>query len=137
VGLQHDYIKHSRWQLLTSLDIENGTLGSKLIGIVTNRDIQFEEDAKLPVSSAMVTNLVTATHGTTLLEANKILSKSKKGKLPIVDSTGNLVSMISRSDLTKNLHFPLASKLPDSKQLYLRRGHWNAARGQGPTSKIG
>ncbi|KAK2625496.1 hypothetical protein QTJ16_004808 [Diplocarpon rosae] len=96
---------------------EKGSLKSKLVGIVTNRDIQFEDDDSLPVSSVMVTNLITAKFGTTLLEANKILSKSKKGKLPIVDEQGNLVSMISRSDLTKNLHFPLASKLPDSKQL--------------------
>lgn len=96
---------------------ENGTLGSKLIGIVTNRDIQFEDNDDSPVSAVMVTDLVTAAHGTDLVEANAILAKSKKGKLPIVDSKGNLVSMISRSDLTKNLHFPLASKLPDSKQL--------------------
>ncbi|CAL3972319.1 hypothetical protein PZA11_004533 [Diplocarpon coronariae] len=96
---------------------EKGSLKSKLVGIVTNRDIQFEDDDSLPVSSVMVTDLTTAKFGTTLLEANKILSKSKKGKLPIVDEQGNLVSMISRSDLTKNLHFPLASKLPDSKQL--------------------
>ncbi|CAG8958370.1 hypothetical protein HYALB_00011734 [Hymenoscyphus albidus] len=96
---------------------ENGKLGSKLIGIVTNRDIQFEDNDDIPVSSVMVTDLITATHGTNLVEANAILAKSKKGKLPIVDSNGNLVSMISRSDLTKNLHFPLASKLPDSKQL--------------------
>ncbi|CAK7264939.1 inosine-5'-monophosphate dehydrogenase [Sporothrix epigloea] len=96
---------------------ENGMLGSKLLGIVTNRDIQFEDDSDLPVASVMVKDLVTAQAGVTLIEANKILSESKKGKLPIVDKDGNLVSMISRSDLTKNLHFPLASKLPDSKQL--------------------
>jgi len=96
---------------------ENGKLGSKLLGIVTNRDIQFESDLDQPVSAVMVTDLVTAVNGTDLSEANKILAKSKKGKLPIVDKDGNLVSMISRSDLTKNQHFPLASKLPHSKQL--------------------
>jgi IMP dehydrogenase len=113
------------------LGAENGKLGSKLIGIVTNRDIQFEDDISQPVSAVMVTDLVTATHGTTLLEANKILSKSKKGKLPIVDSQGNLVSMISRSDLTKNLDFPFASKLLDSKQLICA-----AAIGTRPADKI-
>ncbi|KAI0804433.1 inosine-5'-monophosphate dehydrogenase IMD4 [Xylaria sp. FL0064] len=94
-----------------------GKLGSKLLGIVTNRDLQFEEDLSQAVDKVMVTDLITAQSGVTLLEANKILAKSKKGKLPIVDQDFNLVSMISRSDLTKNLHFPLASKLPDSKQL--------------------
>ncbi|KAL2063395.1 hypothetical protein VTL71DRAFT_5200 [Oculimacula yallundae] len=110
---------------------ENGKLGSKLVGIVTNRDIQFEDEDSKAVSSVMVTDLVTANAGTTLLEANKILAKSKKGKLPIIDIHGNLVSMISRSDLTKNLHFPLASKLPDSKQLICA-----AAIGTRPEDKI-
>jgi IMP dehydrogenase len=96
---------------------ESGKLGSKLLGIVTNRDIQFEFDLSHPVSNVMVTELVTAKSGTTLVEANNILARSKKGKLPIVDDNGNLISMISRSDLTKNLHFPLASKEPKSKQL--------------------
>ncbi|KAI1326166.1 inosine-5'-monophosphate dehydrogenase IMD4 [Xylariaceae sp. FL0255] len=95
----------------------NGKLGSKLLGIVTNRDLQFEDDRSQTVDKVMVKDLVTAQAGVTLPEANKILAKSRKGKLPIVDKDFNLVSMISRSDLTKNLHFPLASKLPDSKQL--------------------
>ena len=79
----------------------------------------------------MVTDLVTASKGTSLAEANAILAQSKKGKLPIVDKAGNLVSMVSRSDLTKNLHFPNASKLPDSKQLICA-----AAIGTRPADKL-
>ncbi|KAF4125121.1 IMP dehydrogenase [Geosmithia morbida] len=96
---------------------EDGKLGSKLLGIVTYRDIQFVDDLSVPISKVMVTDLVTASDGVTLVEANRLLAQSRKGKLPIVDKDFNLVSMISRSDLTKNQHFPLASKLPDSKQL--------------------
>ncbi|KAG6052876.1 hypothetical protein E4U17_005268 [Claviceps sp. LM77 group G4] len=110
---------------------EDGKLGSKLLGIVTNRDLQFEDDADVSVADVMVTELVTAPNGVTLIEANKILAQSKKGKLPIVDKNFNLVSMISRSDLTKNQHFPLASKLPDSKQLICA-----AAIGTRPEDKI-
>ncbi|KAI0383550.1 IMP dehydrogenase [Hypomontagnella monticulosa] len=110
---------------------ESGKLGSKLLGIVTNRDLQFEDDLRQTVDKVMVTDLVTAQLGVTLPEANKILAKSRKGKLPIVDKDFNLVSMISRSDLTKNLHFPLASKLPDSKQLICA-----AAIGTRPEDKL-
>lgn len=85
--------------------------------MVTSRDIQFHHELDDPVTTIMATDLVTAPAGTTLAEANNVLRSSKKGKLPIVDSEGNLVSLLSRSDLMKNLHYPLASKLPQSKQL--------------------
>ncbi len=87
------------------------------MGMITSRDIQFHPSLDEPVTAVMTTDLVTAPSGTTLSEANAVLSRSKKGKLPIVDSTGQLVSLLSRSDLMKNLHYPLASKLPHSKQL--------------------
>ncbi|EEH16281.1 inosine-5'-monophosphate dehydrogenase [Paracoccidioides brasiliensis Pb03] len=96
---------------------EDGTLPSKLIGMITSRDIQFHTAGDDPVTAVMSTDLITAPSGTTLAEANEVLRSSKKGKLPIVDSEGNLVSLLSRSDLMKNLHYPLASKLPHSKQL--------------------
>ena len=86
--------------------------------MITTRDIQFHPNLSDPVTTVMSTDLVTAPSGTTLTEANAVLSKSKKGKLPIVDPTNNhLISLLSRSDLMKNLHYPLASKLPHSKQL--------------------
>jgi IMP dehydrogenase len=96
---------------------ESGKLRSKLIGIITARDIQFHNQLSDPVSVVMSTDLVTGRAGITLQEANDILRKSKKGKLPIVDADGNIVSLLSRSDLMKNLNYPLASKLPHSKQL--------------------
>ncbi|PSN65136.1 inosine-5'-monophosphate dehydrogenase-like protein [Corynespora cassiicola Philippines] len=96
---------------------ETGKLRSKIVGIITPRDVQFHDKLDDPVTAVMSTDLVTAPVGIDLKEANDILSKSKKGKLPIVDENGNLIALLSRSDLMKNLHYPLASKLPHSKQL--------------------
>ncbi|RMZ81863.1 hypothetical protein DV738_g1999, partial [Chaetothyriales sp. CBS 135597] len=110
---------------------ETGQLRSKLIGIITTRDIQFHSDLDAPVTEVMSRDLVTAPAGTTLAEANEVLRQSKKGKLPIVDSEGNIVSLLSRSDLLKNLNYPLASKLPHSKQLIAA-----AAIGTRPEDKI-
>jgi IMP dehydrogenase len=89
---------------------ESGTLNSKLIGIVTKRDIDFEKDHSKKLKDVMTTNLVTAPKGISLSEANKILRESKKGKLPIIDGNGCIVALMSRSDLLKNREFPFSSK---------------------------
>jgi len=89
---------------------EDGTLGSKLVGIVTNRDIDFEKDRSRPLSEVMTTDLITAKEGVTLHEANQILKRSKKGKLPVVDDEYRLVALLSRRDLLTNKDFPYASK---------------------------
>ncbi|KAJ7480181.1 IMP dehydrogenase [Mycena galericulata] len=96
---------------------DTGVCGGKLVGIVTSRDVQFRDYAT-PLTDVMTRSLVTAQQGITLLEANDILRDSKKGKLPIVDTEGRLISLLARSDLLKNQSYPLASKNPDSKQLY-------------------
>lgn len=95
---------------------KDGSLNSKLIGIVTKRDVDFESNRNLPLREVMSTELLTAPEGITLKEANEILKKSKMGKLPIVDKENRLVSLMSRNDLLKNKEFPLASK-DNKKQL--------------------
>ena len=89
---------------------ENG----KLVGIITNRDLKFEEDFSKKIKESMTSeNLITAKEGITLEEAKKILAKARKEKLPIVDDNFNLKGLITIKDIEKQIKYPLSSK--DSK----------------------
>ncbi|MFT5319338.1 MAG: IMP dehydrogenase [Chlamydiales bacterium] len=96
---------------------EDGHLGSKLVGIITKTDVDFEENRDLPVSNFMTTKISVASQSTTLTEAYKLLKSSKKSLLPIVNDAHELVALISRKDLKTNKGFPLASLNPNTRQL--------------------
>eukprot|EP00388_Colpodella_angusta_P026532 GDKK01006068.1.p1 GENE.GDKK01006068.1~~GDKK01006068.1.p1 ORF type:complete len:518 (+),score=130.01 GDKK01006068.1:32-1555(+) len=96
---------------------ETGRVGSKLLGLVTGRDIDFIQNRSTFLKDVMTTTPVTAKNDISLNEANAVLRNSKKGKLPIVDAEGNLFALCSRTDLAKNETYPNASKNPSTKQL--------------------
>ena len=86
---------------------ENG----KLVGIITNRDLLFEEDFSKKIKESMTSeNLVTAKVGTTIEEAKKILAKARKEKLPIVDDDFNLKGLITIKDIEKQIKYPNSAK---------------------------
>jgi IMP dehydrogenase len=83
----------------------------KLIGIITNRDLQFERTLDQPIRQAMTKeNLVTAPVGTTLDEAERILAKHRIEKLPVVDADGVLKGLITVKDIFKRQQYPEANK---------------------------
>ena len=87
------------------------TEGRKLVGIITNRDLKFEEDFSQKIEDCMTKeNLVTALEGTTLDEAKKILAKARVEKLPIVDGEGNLKGLITIKDIEKQIKYPNSAK---------------------------
>lgn len=98
---------------------EDGKSRSKLVGMVSSRDVDFLEDRSKPLSAVMTPaeKLVILNEGCTLDEANAKLRESKKGRLPVVNEKFELVSLVSRKDLLKNRDFPNASQNKESEQL--------------------
>ena len=84
---------------------------NQLIGIVTNRDLRFEQNHKRPISEVMTSkNLVIAKVGTDLKKAEQILQHHKIEKLPVVDKNGKLVGLITYRDIIKVQVRPNANK---------------------------
>lgn len=105
------------------------TEGTKLVGIITNRDLKFETDFSKKIKESMTSEgLITAQEGITLDEAKKILAKARKEKLPIVDKEGNLKGLITIKDIEKQIKYPLSAK---DKQ-----GRLRCAAGVGVTANI-
>jgi inosine-5'-monophosphate dehydrogenase len=87
------------------------TVKGKLVGIITNRDIRFENNYLKTIGEVMTKeNLVTAPVGTTLDEAQKILKQHKIEKLPLVDSEGYLRGLITIKDIEKTIQYPNSAK---------------------------
>lgn len=83
----------------------------KLVGIVTNRDLRFEPDSNVPLSSIMTpAPLITAPVGTTLEEAEALLQKHRIEKLPIVNDEGIMRGLITFKDIQKKKQHPYAAK---------------------------
>jgi IMP dehydrogenase len=83
----------------------------RLVGIITNRDLQFERRMERPIREAMTRDhLVTAPVGTTLDEAERILGEHRIEKLPVVDDEGMLRGLITVKDIFKRRDYPDANK---------------------------
>jgi IMP dehydrogenase len=87
------------------------TIGSKLVGILTNRDLRFETRTGLKVSELMTKDdLITVPVGTTLEQAREILHQHKVEKLLVVDKSFNLKGLITVKDIQKQIKYPHACK---------------------------
>ncbi len=83
----------------------------RLVGILTNRDLRFRDEADVPVSALMTAaNLITAPVGTTLEQAQAILGEHRIEKLPVVDADGRLKGLITVKDIQKRIDYPHATK---------------------------
>jgi len=117
------YKINERYGFFSAPITEDGTLKSKLLGIVTHRDVRYQKNMKLPLKKVMTPKekLIVAYRKNTLDKndieaANKIIQKNNLDTLPIVDENFKLVALVTDSDLRKNEAYPLATK-DKNKQL--------------------
>src|SRR6266568_4514215 len=114
VTLARDAVVSDALELMATYHISGVPITDEtglLVGILTNRDLRFAPDASQPVSALMTSrDLVTASVGTTLAEAETILHRHKIEKLPVVDSDGRLKGLITVKDIQKRIEFPKATK---------------------------
>jgi len=96
-----------------------------LVGIITNRDIRFEDDFTQLIEDVMTKkNLVTAPVGTSLEEARQILKAHKIEKLPLVDEEGYLKGLITIKDLEKRSQYPMQPKTVKADCLWVPLWVW-------------
>ena len=113
VTISPDITLHQALEIMTKYRISGlpVTRGTRLAGILTNRDLRFEKDHSQLVSSVMTkNNLVTVPVGTTLDEAERILQQHRIEKLLVVDQDFNLKGLITVKDIQKKLTYPRAAK---------------------------
>jgi IMP dehydrogenase len=84
--------------------------GEQLVGIITNRDLRFEDRASIEVREAMTAEVVTAPEGITTDESKQLLQQYRIEKLPVVDGDGKIQGLITIKDIEKRENFPNATK---------------------------
>ena len=113
-SLSKDHTLRDANELMAKFRISGVPITEKdgtLVGIITNRDLKFEEDFSKKISESMTSEgLITAQEGVTLEDAKKILAKARKEKLPIVDKDFKLKGLITIKDIEKTIKYPLSAK---------------------------
>jgi IMP dehydrogenase len=104
-----DALELMRTYRISGVPITHGD--GRLAGILTNRDLRFEDDVEQPIERLMTSeNLVTVPVGTTLEEARAVLHRHRIEKLPVVDAEGRLKGLITVKDIEKRIRYPHATK---------------------------
>ena len=104
----NDAIKYADEQGVSGLLVTDSE--SKLIGILTNRDLKFESDTSKLIKDVMTKDVVTGKPGISLEEAKDILHKHRIEKLPLIDDSNHVKGLITTKDITNIENFPAASK---------------------------